>query len=104
LLGRPRDLKRHYPTYSFSIGAQAKLSAACRYHRPPTFSGPAAILCSAPYREKLRVAARAWDILLPNRVISVVGNSHREVLDAVTPETAVKMQSIFDAARAQEKL
>jgi thioesterase domain-containing protein len=100
VLGRPRDLKQKFPEHNFSIDAQAKLLAAYTYHRPPPFPGPAAILCSAEYRDKLERSLQAWDVLLPQRMIRVVGHTHREVLDSTTSEPAVQMQAIFDAARA----
>jgi thioesterase domain-containing protein len=99
VLGRPRDLKQKFPDHNFSIDAQAKLLAAYNYHRPPPFPGSAAILCSKQYREKLETSLRTWDALLPQRVIRIVGQTHRDVLDAATSEPAVQMQAIFDAAR-----
>jgi len=83
-----------------STRAQARLQAAYRQYRPPPFHGRAAILSSAERDAAFRDDGQFWSELLPGRKVYRIADTHGEITG---PASAKAMQSIFDAAVAEDQ-
>ena len=83
-----------------STRAQARLQAAYRQYRPSPFHGSAAILSSAERDAAFRDDGQFWSELLPGRKVYRIADTHGEITG---PASAKAMQSIFDAAVAEDQ-
>ena len=92
-----KRLAANYPGLRLSPQAQAKLMAAFRDYRLKPYPGPVTILASSRRVGRVRDGLHTAHIL-PNRIVRVVVDTHREVTSE--PEAARAMQEAFDAALA----
>jgi thioesterase domain-containing protein len=97
---KTKEGRVNYPGLQLSTRAQARLQASYRQYRPPPFHGPAAILSSAARDATFRDDGHLWSELLPGRKVYRIADTHGEITG---PASAKAMQSIFDAAIAEDQ-
>jgi hypothetical protein len=91
LVGRPQA-----STLGFSLNAQMRLRAAYLHYWPKPITVQVDILCSAR-REKHYEKNGFWARVLPNRVVTVVGVKHSEVIAASSEIVAAELGRILDS-------
>ena len=97
---KAREGQGRYPDLQLSARAQARLQASYRRYLPPPFHGPAAILSSAARDATFRDEGQIWSEFVPSRTVHRIAETHKDIGDAAT---ARMMQSIFDAALAEDR-